>query len=319
MAAAPRARISAARSSARRGRQALLTPQGIGGAAFEAAWTAAHIATYAFGATKPRDKNSEPRDVTRLDHLPPVTRGLLIGDVEAAGTPIVLVHGLLDNRSIFGPLKRQLRRRGFGKVVCHSYSVRTHDVETAALRLAQAVERLCEETGFERVHVIGHSLGGLVARWYVQKMNGDARVHTLITLGSPHAGSKVARIYPTFLGKQLLPGSAIYQALEEPCRPIDTRFVAVWSDLDTFVVPQRNARIDHPDLNARNVFLRGAGHLSLPMNARVVREIVATLAHLDHDGCTVTAGVTSLASTRHEQKPAAASTARKKRAASSAS
>lgn len=318
MSEASRTRIAAARASARRSRKALLSPQGIGGAAFEAAWTAAHIATYAFGATSPRERHSEVRDVTRLDHLPPVTRGLLIGDVEAAGTPIVLLHGLLDNRSIFGPLKRQLRRRGFGRVVCHSYSVRTHDVETAALRLAQAVERLCEETGYERVHVIGHSLGGLVARWYVQKMGGDARVHTLITLGAPHAGSQLARIYPTYLGKQLLPGSPIVEALAEPSRPVNTRFVAVWSDLDTFIVPQRNARIDHPDLNARNVFLRGAGHLSLPMNGRVMREIVATLAHLDSHGSTVTAGVTSLSSTRTDSKQAASSTARKKRSASSA-
>ena len=318
MATAPRARIAAVRQSARRGRQALLTPKGVAGAAFEAAWTAAHIATYAFGTTRPR--SSDARDVTRLDHLPPVTRGLLIGDVEAAGTPIVLVHGLLDNRSIFGPLKRQLRRRGFGKVVCHSYSMRTHDIETAALRLAQAVERLCDETGYERVHVIGHSLGGLVARWYVQKMGGDARVHTLITLGSPHAGSRMARIYPTFLGKQLLPGSAIVASLAEPCGQLDTRFVAVWSDLDTFVVPQRSARIDHDDLDARNVFLRGAGHLSLPMNGRVVREIVATLAHLGSDGSTVTAGVTSLAAERAAGSPAArsAAAANRRRRASSA-
>ena len=48
--------------------------------------------------------------------LRPVHRGLIVGDVEAAGTPILLVHGVVDNRSVFTVLRRGLRRRGFGRV-----------------------------------------------------------------------------------------------------------------------------------------------------------------------------------------------------------
>ena len=50
------------------------------------------------------------------------------------------------------------------------------------------VERIVAETGFERIHIIGHSLGGLIARYYVTRLGGDARVHTLVTLGTPHDG-----------------------------------------------------------------------------------------------------------------------------------
>ena len=53
---------------------------------------------------------------TWLGDCRPVQRGLVIGDVEAAGTPILLVHGMVDNRSIFTLLRRGLRRRGFGRV-----------------------------------------------------------------------------------------------------------------------------------------------------------------------------------------------------------
>ena len=59
------------------------------------------------------------------------------------------------------------------------------------------VERIVEETGFERIHIIGHSLGGLIARYYVTRLGGDARVHTLITLGTPHEGSYAAYAVPT--------------------------------------------------------------------------------------------------------------------------
>jgi hypothetical protein len=70
--------------------------------------------------------------------------------------------------------------------------------------------------------------------------------------------------------------------------------VAFWSDLDELIVPKRSARLEHPDLSARNVLLRGVGHMSLPINSRVVREIATLLAHLDEHGSTVTAGVTSI-------------------------
>ena len=48
-------------------------------------------------------------------------------------------------------------------------------------------------SGYERIHVIGHRLGGLIARYFVQRLGGDAQVHTLVTLGTPHQGTQLAR------------------------------------------------------------------------------------------------------------------------------
>ena len=89
-----------------------------------------------------RRRRSAP-DVERfsLSDLPPVHRGLLIGDVEAAGTPILLVHGLVDNRSIFTLLRRQLRRRGFGRVWTMNYRIWTTDLRAAARQLGDADRR----------------------------------------------------------------------------------------------------------------------------------------------------------------------------------
>jgi hypothetical protein len=81
--------------------------------------------------------------------------------------------------------------------------------------------------------------------------------------------------------------------------------VAFWSDLDQLIVPQRAAALDHPDLQARNVALRGIGHMSLPISGEVVHEIATLLAHLDEDGHTRTAGVTTL--TPSEPAPASSS------------
>jgi hypothetical protein len=89
-------------------------------------------------------------------------------------------------------------------------------------------------------------------------------------------------------------GSDLLAELDAPAAGCRTRFLSFWSDLDVMISPKESARIEHPDLVARNVLVRGVGHMSLPIDRRIVREIAATLAHLDSDGSTVTAGVTRL-------------------------
>ncbi len=288
-------------------RRALLSPSGVRGALLEAAWIAGHLVMYPFGVAEERTLDVLGRMQTQS--LPPVQRGLLVGDVEAAGTPILLVHGIVDNRSIFTVLRRGLRRRGFGVVGAFNYHSLVDDIRAVATRLADVVEELCEETGYERIHVVGHSLGGLIARYYVQRLGGDARVHTLVTLGTPHAGTTPARYFPHPLVRQLRPDSDIIADLAGPAPGCRTRFLSVWSDLDQLIIPKQSAKIEHPDLNARNVFVRGVGHLSLPVDGRVVHEICTTLAHLDHEGHTVATGATSITSSPARRRTATARTA----------
>lgn len=290
--ATPARRGADARQALARSARTLLSPAGLKGSAVEAAWIAAHVISYPFGVAQ---EKVQP-DVERfsLANLPPMHRGLLIGDVEAAGTPILLIHGLVDNRSIFTVLRRHLRRRGFGRVWTMNYRPWTADLRDAARQLSASVDAICEQTGYERIHVIGHSMGGLIARYYVQRLDGDARVHTLVTLGTPHQGTNAARVFPRGVCRQLSPTSEVVAELAQPARSCQTRFVSFWSDIDALIVPKRAARLDHPDLTARNILMRGVGHMSLPIDRRIVREITTTLAHLDSDGATVTAGVTRL-------------------------
>jgi triacylglycerol lipase len=271
--------------------RALLTPRGLAAAAVETLWGSAHLAIYPWGLVR---EQHEPRERYHLGGLAPAQRGLVIGDVEAAGTPILLVHGMVDNRMIFTVLRRGLHRRGFGRVFALSYSPTTNDIRGAARDLSAAVEDLVAQTGFERVHIVGHSLGGLIARYFVQCLGGDQRVHTLVTLGTPHSGSVTARLLPVQLFRQLRPGSELYAELDGPAPECRTRFVAYWSPLDHLVVPQQHARLDHPDLHARNVAVPGAGHMSLPINTRVVHEISLLLSMLDSDGSTLREGITPL-------------------------
>lgn len=276
--------------------RALLTPTGLAGAALEATWMGLHLGLYPLGLLGSRA--SDRRDGYALGHLPPSQRGLAVQDVEAAQTPILMVHGMVDNRSIFTVLRRGLVRRGFGRIETINYSILTGDVREAAARLGEEVERLVEETGYERIHVIGHSLGGLIARYYVTRLGGDEHVHTLVTLGTPHQGSYLAYVWNNSLTRQLRPGSALLAELAGPVRDCKTRFIVYASDLDQVVLPGSNSALHHRDLNVHNIALHGVGHMSLPVTSTVVHGISAALAHLDASGATVTPGVSALGTRR---------------------
>lgn len=255
-------------------------PALVRGAAAEAGWLATHLAFYPVGIVS--EKLREPADRYTLGGMRPHHRGLLVTDVSSAGTPVLLVHGLIDNRSIFTKLSWALRRRGFGRVVTVNLPLFATDVPTAARRMADAVEELCAQTGYGQIHVVAHSLGGLVARYYVQKLGGDERVTTLVTLGTPHAGTRAARLMPSAvpypLLAQLRPGAALLRELAGPAPGCRTRFVCFAGELDRLVVPTASALLAHDDLDVVNVHVPGAGHHSLTFNGRVVHAVASALS-----------------------------------------
>jgi pimeloyl-ACP methyl ester carboxylesterase len=285
-------RAAVAGASIARGVGTLLTPRAMVGMVIEGAWISTHLATYPLGLFQDR---GEAIRGYRVEHLAPIQRGLIISHLEASGTPILLVHGFIDNRSIFTLLRRGLTRRGFGSVYAMNYSSLTADVRTAAAQLGEEIEAIVADTGYEKIHVVGHSLGGLIARYYVTRLGGDEHVHTLVTLGTPHQGSYSAYALPSRLGAQMRPGSGLMRELQEPARGCTTRFISYWSDTDVVIVPQGNGALRHPDLSVRNIRLHGVGHTSLPIIGDVVHGISTALAELDQEGDTVTAGVTPLA------------------------
>ena len=257
--------------------RALCRPATLTGGLTELAWVGAHVLMYPLG-TRTAELRPDPRN--RPGAQPATVRALFAADPLAARIPVLLVHGLIDNRSVFSVMHRNLRRRGFSQVHTWNYSPLLTDIARGASELGAHIERICEQTGHDQVHVVGHSLGGLISRYLVQRQGGDRRIASLVTLGTPHQGSLWAHVLPTPLVRQLRPGSPVFQELAEPAPNCRTSMTAVYSDLDQMVVPTNSGRCEHPDLRARNVLFRGVGHLSLPRHRGVVDEVAATLAGL---------------------------------------
>ncbi|MFE6979849.1 lipase family alpha/beta hydrolase [Streptomyces griseus] len=272
----------------------------LGAAALELVVLAGHLAVYPFGLTPERRPPTRPAGTEPDSGISSATD--LPVTAVAAPPPVVLLHGFIDNRSVFVLLRRALIRNGHEQghhrhLESLNYSPLTRDIRTAAELLGRHVEEICARTGHHRVDIVGHSLGGLIARYYVQRLGGDRRVRTLVTLGTPHGGTAVAPgagVHP--IVRQMRAGSSVIEELRTPAPGCRTRFVSFWSELDQVMVPTRTACVDHPDLDAVNVRVTGIGHLALPVHPTVAAAIREALdAPVTGEDAAPAAGATSVA------------------------
>ena len=268
LAEVPRRAFSAARFACR--------PTTWAGAAREVALGAFNAATYPLGIRPGRPSWEAPLDEHSLR-----ARSKLALDPTLASTPIILVHGYIHNRSAFLALSRQLKRAGFRYVDGFNYNALTDGIPEAAARLGAEVERVLQATGAARVQIVGHSMGGMVARYYVQQLGGEDTVDTVVTLGTPHQGTFASYVGLGSATAQLRPRSALLRGLDASARPGPVRWIAYWSDLDVFVTPIGNARLEHPAFAAHNVRVRNTGHLSLLASGWVIKDV---LKHLTNQG-----------------------------------
>ncbi|MFD6279133.1 esterase/lipase family protein [Streptomyces sp. NPDC060209] len=275
--------------------------------ALELVILAGHVLIYPSGLTPERrtptpppgtDTGTDTGAGTRSDTDPGrVTRS---ADTTALPTtaddrpPVVLLHGFIDNRSVFVLLRRSLARHGWHHLESLNYSPLTCDIRTAAELLDRHVEEICARTGHREVDIVGHSLGGLIARYYVQRLGGDRRVRTLVTLGTPHGGTAAAPLAGAHpIVRQMRSGSDLIAELRRPAPGCRTRFVSFWSELDRVILPVETACVDHPDLDAVNVRVTGIGHLALPVHPAVASAIRQAL---ETDGAAIGApGAASVA------------------------
>ncbi|MGW7096875.1 lipase family alpha/beta hydrolase [Streptomyces sp. NPDC054874] len=277
----------------------------LGATALELAVLTGHLIAYPFGLTperRPSPRPPAPPASTGADGsghsgtTPPGATALPVA--ATAAPPVVLLHGFIDNRSVFVVLRRALTRHGHRHLEALNYSPLTRDIRAAAELLGRHVEEICERTGHSRVDVVGHSLGGLIARYYVQRLGGDRRVRTLVTLGTPHGGTAVAPgagVHP--IVRQMRGGSSVIEELRAPAPGCRTRFVSFWSEWDQVMVPVRTARVDHPDLDAVNVRVTGIGHLALPVHPTVAAAIREALDAPEAGEHTATAAGSSTGTT----------------------
>lgn len=191
--------------------------------------------------------------------------------------PVIMLHGFFHNRSGFFVMRQHLQKQGFHKLYTFNYSVFTTPIEKIADALAERVEEVLLLTRREKVHLVGHSLGGLVSRYYIQALGGDQRVSKCVTMGTPHFGTMMAYLSMFPSAVQMRPGSDFLKNLDALPIPTRVRWYAFYSRRDVLVFPYENAVLPDKRFNAINFNMDDQGHLSFLLSPNVIDAVAEYL------------------------------------------
>lgn len=204
------------------------------------------------------------RSAVLPDFLPPAARGR---------RGVLLVHGFVCNRGLWNPWMRHLRQAGVPHVAVNMEPI-FGSIDAYSPILDQAVQRLEATTGLAPV-VVAHSMGGLAARAWLDAAQADARVHRVVTIGTPHQGTWLGRFGRTRNTRQMRQGGPWLKELarrEPPERY--RRFTCFYSHCDNIVFPPTTATLPGAD----NRHLSGWSHVHLAFHPTVLEEVMHWLA-----------------------------------------
>jgi triacylglycerol lipase len=185
------------------------------------------------------------------------------------GKPVVLVHGFTQNRMNFVWLARALRRRGLGPFFGFNYQS-FDPIERSAQELRGFIERVLEVTGASEVDLVCHSLGGLVARTYVDLLGGHSHVRRVVTLGTPHRGLSHAGQRLGASVRDMQPRTGFIARLEGAPRTDRVRYHSIYSSHDNVVFPSSASSLGD---RGTDVLVHRHGHFGILFSEEVAEHV----------------------------------------------
>lgn len=180
-----------------------------------------------------------------------------------APIPVVLVPGYGVNRAYFSFFQMYLRRRGWPWVAVINHRPFSGPIPYYAERLGLYVDDVLRASGAQQVDLVGHSMGGLVAAFYVNALGGHTRVRRLVTLGAPWKGTATWVFGGRRQARDMAPDSDVVKAVQD----LKTPTTAIWSRSDAMIFPAERAKPD----GGQAIELANLGHNEMLFSARVFR------------------------------------------------
>ncbi|MDB5928547.1 MAG: putative lipase transrane protein [Polaromonas sp.] len=187
---------------------------------------------------------------------------------------VVFIHGFFCNRGFWTPWLKRLQGPRAHAFVAVSLSPIFGSIDGYAPQIDEAVRRITLATGRPPL-LVCHSMGGLAARAWLKLMKAEARVHHVVTIGTPHRGTWLARFGHGLNGRQMRLDSDWHGQLDHGMPASRHALFTCWySNCDNIVFPASTATLPGAD----NRLVPGAAHVQLAFAAEVM---AATLALLD--------------------------------------
>ena len=204
------------------------------------------------------------------------------GNKYGVSRPILLVHGFASTEAMLAPLARHLSQTLRRKVVRVDLCPGRENLRTSAAKLHRVLAEHAAHPDFEHADIVAHSMGGLTAAYLLKKLDRGRRVRSLVTLGTPHRGTPLARLGVLLFGTgseavwQMLPGSDFVRELHALATPKGSRVVSIAGESD-WLVPIRCSRLEEREEH-RNLTLPGVSHTELLVARDVLDQVVIELA-----------------------------------------
>ena len=184
-------------------------------------------------------------------------------ELRACERVAVFVHGFMAAGAVFDPMRAHVERRTGLPTVDFTYQPLA-TFEGIVEQFGAHVDRFVPRGA--KVSLVGHSLGGVVARWWLQEQGGAERADRVVTLATPHAGTQSALRWPGSIAAALRPGSAVLRRLAAGRARAAVPHVAIVAGADRMCTPPSSAAA----LEGAEVhWLDDLGHNALLYDARV--------------------------------------------------
>lgn len=188
--------------------------------------------------------------------------------------PVVLIHGIFDTRVIFKKMSAYLTQEGWE---VHSFNLIPNygflGLDRLAAQVADYVDRTFPPD--QPIDLVGFSMGGLVSRYYVQRLGGIKRVQRLITISSPHNGTLTAYFYLTPGTLQMRPKCKFIEDLNRDVAILDQiNFTSIWTPLDAMIVPAQSSHLPV----GQEIILNVLFHAWMVQDIECLRIIAETLS-----------------------------------------
>jgi pimeloyl-ACP methyl ester carboxylesterase len=196
-------------------------------------------------------------------------------DASHLGRPgVVFIHGFVCNRGFWTPWLSQARERGLAFAAVNLEPV-FGSIDDYVPIVEEAVQRITRATGRPPL-LVCHSMGGLAARAWLRTTDGT-RVRGVVTLGTPHRGTWLARFSHLRNGAQMRrQGSWLRQLEIDEAQRTRPPFSCWYTNCDNIVFPTSTSTL--PD--AQNHLVRGAAHVDLAFRPEVMRAVLGQAAAL---------------------------------------
>ncbi len=193
--------------------------------------------------------------------------------------PVILIHGIWDTKTIFNKMSAHLTELGW---CVHSLNLTPNDgslgLDSLAKQLADYISQTFEPE--QAIDIVGYSMGGIVSRYYVQRLGGIHRVQRFITISSPHSGTLTAYSLPLPGYLDMRPNSGLLRDLYQDVTMLKhLNFTSMWTPFDVMILPAHSSKMPVGKEVKVNVLLhRQMVTDSLSINA-LVEELKAPIKH----------------------------------------